>query len=145
MILPFQKLPFLVMQIVLQTIGFIDFEEIHFCSEEKDIGNVFYVNIGTVNKVPSSYTEEELDTFTLSTYWSLPKIGFNAVNDAVSEVFGAKVNEVIMNENKIPVVKYQNEIDWIENQFPALQTFGTIKLCSFQDYVWLMKNVRAKK
>ncbi|CAL2041528.1 unnamed protein product [Caenorhabditis brenneri] len=119
-------------------------EEIHLYYENDIVGNVFYVNIGTVDNVPSDYAEENDGTFTLSTYWSDPKTGFNVLYDALFEVFGAKVNEVTMDVMEISAENYQKEIDWVENLFPNLPKFGIIGICSFQDYIWLMKNIKAK-
>ncbi|CAL2041530.1 unnamed protein product [Caenorhabditis brenneri] len=198
MTLPFQKLPYLVIQLILQKMRFLDLymlsctsaktkrivknilkvrsyrlfvgvgeplvlqivsgtdedysEEIRFLSERKlkDVipeqeDNVFLVNIGAVANVPSVYIEDDDNAVTCYTFWNNPKFGFNVISDAVSEVFGAKVEEVAMDVDVIPDYNYKIEIDWIENLFPTLPMFAMIGRCSFQDYIWLMKSVRAKK
>ncbi|CAL2041527.1 unnamed protein product [Caenorhabditis brenneri] len=196
MTLPFQKLPFLVMKSIFETMAFLDLfmlsctsaktkrivktvfkirnhwllvvvgeplslqivsgtdenykEEISFTSKNSIewilnlVVHEFHLNIGAVENVSSNYIEEKDDTFTLLTYWSDPKTGFNVFYDALFEVFGAKVGEVEIAVDEIPVKNYQKEIDWIENRFPPLATFRIIGRCSFQNYIWLMKNVRAR-
>ncbi|EGT39580.1 hypothetical protein CAEBREN_04613 [Caenorhabditis brenneri] len=191
MTLPFQKLPFLVMQNILQIMGFLDLfllsctsaktkrivknafttrnhillvgvgealalkivsgydenygEQIFLCSEEIHAEKEFHVNIGTVDTVPANYSEEQDDgTLILFTYWSDPKIGFNVIHEAIFEVFGATVNEVSIDVAGVPAKIHQKEIEWLENKLPTLPSFAISGRCSFQDYIWLLKNVRTK-
>ncbi|CAL2041529.1 unnamed protein product [Caenorhabditis brenneri] len=121
-------------------------EAIYLNSKDEQEDKVFHVKIGAVDRVPSDYAKEEgnHDALVLTTYWDDPKNGFNVLHDAVNEVFQATVKEVMIDLNEVAVESYQNVIDWVENQFPTLPTFRIIGRCSFQNYLWMMKNVKAK-
>ncbi|EGT34919.1 hypothetical protein CAEBREN_01513 [Caenorhabditis brenneri] len=110
--LPFQKLPFLVMQNVLQIMGFLDLK-------------VFHVNIGAVDRVPSDYTKQlgNKNALVLTTYWDDPKIRFNVLYNAVFEVFQATFDVFMLDLDDVQVENYQELFDWIEDHLPPLLAF----------------------
>ncbi|CAL2048180.1 unnamed protein product [Caenorhabditis brenneri] len=195
MALPFQKLPFLVMQNILQIIGFLDLfllsctssktkrivknvlnlrkheMVVHFqdslkimiqtvinqnhceaiwSDNKNEQGNeVFYVNIGAVDRVPSVYTgsEEDHDKLILTTYWLDRMQSFKVLYDVLVDVFNATIDGVMMDLNEVPkhfVENHQELFDWIEDRFPTLPTFRIKGRCSFQSYIWLMKTAKAR-
>ncbi|CAL2048182.1 unnamed protein product [Caenorhabditis brenneri] len=193
MTLPFQKLPFLVMQNVLQIMGFLDlfllsctssktkrivrnafdvrkhFLAVHFqdalkiliqsgtnlnyaeaiylsSKNEQKNRKVFHVNIGAVDRVPSDYTKQlgNKNALVLTTYWDDPKIRFNVFYNAVFEVFQAKFDGVMLDLDDVQVENYQELFNWIEDHLPPLPAFRIKGRCSFQNYIWLMKTVKAR-
>ncbi|EGT60059.1 hypothetical protein CAEBREN_13422 [Caenorhabditis brenneri] len=115
-------------------------------NNKNEQGNkVFYVNIGAVDRVPSDYTEteEDHDKLILTTYWDDRMQSFKVLYDVLVDVFHAAIDAVIMDLNEVSVEKYQELFDWIEDHFSTLPTFRIIGRCSFQNYIWLMKTVKA--
>lgn len=120
-------------------------ESIFLYNEEDQDGDTFHLKIGTVDRVPCEYTDAEDGSLLLYTYWNNTVNRGTEVYNALLETFKIPANEVSLNLEEFKLDNFQNLINWINDMFPDVYTLRIMGKCSRQDYVWILKNVKAKQ
>ncbi|CAL2041526.1 unnamed protein product [Caenorhabditis brenneri] len=136
MALPIQKIPILVIHLILQNMRFLDiFLLTRTSTKMKRIVQI-------MNTTPKQNLSKKTNlTGAVDTYWKDTKAGCIKLCNELVEVFRTPVKGVTLDLDEIE--NYRNEIRWINSTFPALTIFTIKGKCSFQDYMWMIRNSRA--
>lgn len=115
-------------------------------SEENQLEDVFSLKIGSCDNVPSAFSRAVGDhTIILTIYWSTNINNATELYNALSEVFKMPLKGINMDLKGISSEKCISWINWKNEYFPDIQCLDIVGTCSFQNYVWILKNVKTQK